>query len=144
MTSLAALARTARPEALALARLVLEQDAADQAWARQVGPALTQRDTATLLGTTEQAVAKDGRLLRVRDRDGRPVYPVVQFAGRAQLAGVADVVRALAGVLEPLTVASFLTAAHPDLDGRRPVDALRAGEQEAVVRIARRLARRAA
>lgn len=143
MTSLAALARSARPEALALARTVLEQDAADQAWAEQVGPALSQRDTARLLGKTEQAVAKDGRLLRLRTRDGRPVYPVLQFAGRAQLAGVAEVVAVLRDALEPLSTASWLTAPHRDLDGRRPVDLLRAGEADRVLLVARRLARSA-
>lgn len=141
MTSLAALARGARPEALALARLVLEQDAADQAWAAQVGPALTQRDTAALLGKTEQAVAKDGRLLRVRDRTGKPVYPVAQFSGRQQRTGVADVVHILTGALEPLSIASWLTAPHRALDGARPVDLL---PDERVLVIARRLARTAA
>jgi len=142
MASLAALARSARPEALLLARQVLEQDAADQAWAAQVGAALTQRDTARLLAKTEQAVAKDARLLRVRSRDGRAVYPVLQFSGRAQLPGVAAVVAALADALEPLSIASWLTAPHPDLGGT-PIAALRAGTVDDVVRIARRLARTA-
>lgn len=144
MTSLASLARTARPEAVALAKAVLEQDAADQTWAAQVGPALTQRDTARLLGKTEQAVAKDARLLRVRGRDGRPAYPVLQFDGRAQVAGVDQVLAALRDVVQPLTAASFLTAPHRGLDGRTPVDALRAGDRDAVLLIARRLAARAA
>lgn len=100
MASLTALARAASPDALALARQVLEQDAADQAWAAQVGPALSQRDTARLLGKSEQAVGKDARLLRVRTRDGRPVSPVLQFHGRTQVAGVAAVVEALGGALE--------------------------------------------
>lgn len=143
MSSLTSLARGARPEAVALARAVLEQDVADQAWAAQVGPALTQRDVARLLSKTEQAVAKDARLLRVRTRDGRPVYPVLQFTGRGQLSGVAEVVAALRGALEPLTVASWLTAPQRELDGRRPVDALRAGIVEPVVLAARRLARAA-
>lgn len=143
MSSLSALARTARPEALALARAVLEQDAADQAWAAQVGPALTQRDTARLLGKSEQAVAKDVRLLRVRTRDGRPVYPVVQFDGRAQVAGVAEVLAVLRDALEPLSTASWLTAPHRDLDGRRPVELLRDGHAERVLVVARRLARAA-
>lgn len=141
MTSLAALARVARPEALALARLVLEQDAADQAWGSQVGPALTQRDTATLLGKTEQAVAKDGRLLRVRDRSSRPVYPVVQFSGRQQRVGVSEVVHTLTEALEPLSIASWLTAPNRALDGARPVDLLPDGR---VLVIARDLARSAA
>lgn len=43
-----------------------------------------------------------------------------------------------------LTVASWLTAANDELDGRRPVDALADGDADAVVRLARRLARAAA
>ncbi|MGZ4558750.1 MAG: hypothetical protein ACXVXF_08790 [Mycobacteriaceae bacterium] len=37
---------------------------------------------ARLVGKSEQAVAKDGRLLRLRNQDRRRVYPVVQFDGR--------------------------------------------------------------
>lgn len=72
------------------------------------------------------------------------VYARAQFAGRAQLAGVGDVITALGEVLEPLTVASWLIAPNDELDGRRPVDALADGEAEAVTRLAHRLARGAA
>ena len=61
-----------------MARTVLEQDVSDAQWAAQIGPALTQGDVARLLNKTEQAVSKDPRLLRLRNRDGRPVYPVVR------------------------------------------------------------------
>lgn len=134
----------ASPEVQRLVDELLDQDRSDQAWAAQVGPALTQPGTARLLGKSEQAVSKDRRLLRVRTRSGRIVYPVAQFAGRAQLPGVGDVVVALGEVLEPLTVASWLTAANDALDGRRPVDALADGDTDAVVGLARRLARAAA
>jgi hypothetical protein len=70
--------------------------------------------------------------------------PVLQFAGRAQLGGVADVVRLLRGVLEPLSTASFLTAPHRDLNGATPVERLRAGDVDEVLRVTRRLARTAA
>src|SRR5437016_1484475 len=53
--SWAELAAQASDEAVAVARTVLEQDVADHAWARQIGPALNQRDTARLLGRSEQA-----------------------------------------------------------------------------------------
>lgn len=134
----------ARPEVRRLVDEILDQDRADQAWAEQIGPALTQRAAARLLGRSEQAVSKSRRLLRVRTRSGRAVYPVVQFAGRAQLPGVGEVVAELDGVLEPLTVASWLTAPNDELDGRRPVDALADGDTDAVQRLARRLARAAA
>lgn len=146
MGYLDALAERASPEAAELAQHILEQDVANRAWAEQVGPALSQRDTARLLGKSEQAVAKDPRLLRVRSGVGRPVYPVVQFSGRHQVPGVGQVVLALAGALEPLSIASWLTAPNPDLGRRRPVDVLRDGAEpagEPVVLAARRLARAA-
>jgi len=136
---IAELAAHASVEAVALARTVLEQDLADQAWAEQIGPALSQRDVARLLGKSEQAVAKDHRLLRLRNRYGRPVYPVVQFDGRRQASGVGDVVDVLVEVLEPLTVASWLTGVNPLLADRRPVDALADGDLDEVMIVARRL-----
>lgn len=138
------LARGASTEAVELARTVLEQDLADRAWSEQLGPALSQRDVARLLGRSEQAVSKDARLLRLRNRDGRPVYPVVQFRGRGTLPGVAEVLRLLDGVVEPLTSASWLTAPNRALGGWRPVDALRDGRIDEVLAVAGRFAARAA
>jgi hypothetical protein len=136
------LAGQASPEAVDLARAVLEQDIADRDWGAQLGPVLSQRDVARLLGRTEQAVSKDRRLLRLVNRDGRPVYPVVQFDGRRQLPGIADVVSVLVPVVSPLTVAAWLTAQHGGVR-RRPIDALRDGETAGVVELARRFADRA-
>ncbi len=145
LAQLQVLAREASPEAVELATRILEQDVVGHAWAAQVGPALTQRDTARLLSKSEQAVAKDGRLLRVRSQQGRPLYPVMQFGGRHQIPGVADVVAALRESLEPLSVASWLTVPNRDLGRRRPVDVVAAGEDgERVLLLARRLARAAA
>lgn len=138
------LATHASPQALALARAVLEQSIADAAWGAQIGPVLAQRDAARLLATTEQAVSKDRRLLRLRNRDGRPVYPVVQFDGRSRLDGVAEVVATLSPTLQPLTVAAWLTAPNRSLGRRRPVDLLRDGDRDAVLALARRLAASAA
>jgi hypothetical protein len=139
---LAELAKDASPEAIALATMVLEGDLANQAWVDQVGPSLTQRDTARLMDRTEQAISKDARLLRVHRRDGRPVYPVVQFDGRHQKQGVAEVIAALDGAMGELAVASWLTAANDGLAARRPIDVLADGDINAVLAIARRLARR--
>jgi hypothetical protein len=134
----------ASEETRRLVRDLLEQDATDRAWAGQVGPALTQADAARLLGKTEQAVAKDRRLLRLKTRSGRVAYPLVQFDGRRQLPGVADVVRTLTDVADPLTITAWLTGAHPALDGVRPVDALREGRRDEVLAAARRFAHSAA
>jgi hypothetical protein len=132
----------ASPEALRLVLQVLEQSAADEVWAARVGPALAQADVALLLGKTEQAVSKDRRLLRVRNRDGRPVYPVLQFDGRRQLPGVADVVKVLTG-LEPLTVAGWLSSPLAGED-RTPIELLRSGRLDDVVKAAHRVAADAA
>ncbi|MGH9185769.1 MAG: hypothetical protein ACRD0U_08165 [Acidimicrobiales bacterium] len=139
---LAELAKDASPEAVALAMMVLEGDLANRAWTDQVGASLTQRDTARLLGRTEQAVSKDNRLLRVHRRDGRPVYPVVQFDGRDQRTGVADVIAAMDGAVGELALASWLTATNAALGGRRPIDALADGEVAAVLAVADRFASR--
>lgn len=138
------LAAQASPAAVALARSVLEQDVSDAAWSRQIGPSLTQSDVGRLLGKSEQAVSKDHRLLRIRNRDGRPVYPVVQFHGRGLLPGLGEVLAVLLSSLQPLTVASWLTSEHVGLARRRPVDALRDGEVEQVAALARQLAASAA
>jgi hypothetical protein len=139
---LSKLAKGASPEAIALARMVLEGDLANQAWLEQVGPSLTQRDTARLLQRTEQAVSKDTRLLRVHRSDKRPVYPVVQFDGRRQKPGVADVIALFDGAIGDLAVASWLTASNPALDGRRPIDLLASGDTGPVLAVAHRFAAR--
>lgn len=56
---------------------------------------------------------------------------------------MAEVVRALDGALQPVTIAAWLTGTQPALDGRRPLDALVAGERDAVMAVAERLTERA-
>ncbi len=134
----------ASPETRQLVTTLLEQDAADRDWAAQVGPSLTQADAARLLGKSEQATSKDPRLLRVKTRSGRVAYPVVQFDGRTVLAGLGEVLAVLDDVADPLTASAWLTGTQPSLSDRRPVDALRDGDADAVVALARRFARSAA
>lgn len=143
--ALAELAELAEPEAVELARQVLEHSINSKAWGAQVGPALTQGDTARLLRKSVQAVSKDRGLLRVVNSDGRPVYPLVQFEGRRQVPGLAEVVRTLGAVMEPLAVAGWLTTANATL-GNRPIDSLRDGDAgvDAVRAAVRRLAARLA
>ena len=111
---LAEMLTAASPAAQDHVARVLEQDLADRAWGRQIGPSLSQADVARLLGISAQAVSKSRALLRLRNRDGRPVYPVLQFDGRRPLAGVAEVVALLDGPLLPLSIASWLTSPKPD------------------------------
>jgi hypothetical protein len=143
--ALAELAELAEPEAVELARQILEHSINSRAWGAQVGPALTQGDTARLLRKSVQAVSKDRGLLRVVNSDGRPVYPLIQFDGRRQVPGLAAVIRTLAAVMEPLAIAGWLTTRNAGL-GARPIDALRAGSdgaaavRAAAARIAARVA----
>lgn len=141
--SLGELAAQAPPEAVELARTILEQAIADRRWVARIGPALSQRDVARLLGKSPQAVAQDRRLLRLRQRDGRPAYPVFQFEGRGQIEGVAEVVAALSPAVEPLTIAAWLVGPNTALGGKRPLDLLRADWAQPVVDAAHRYARAA-
>ena len=138
-----------RPQAGALRELadpsrrrhtaLVEQTATDEIWAAQIGAALTEDDAARLLGLTPAEVSQAADLLRIRDRDGRLVYPLMQFdTDRAQLPGIAEVVHTLA-TLQLLTIASWLTTPNPVLH-ERPVDTLRAGDVEPVLQLARQLA----
>lgn len=141
---LARLLTAASPAAQDHVVRVLEQDHADQAWGAQIGPGLTQADVARLLNVTVQAVSKNKGLLRLENRDGRPVYPIIQFDGRRALPGVADIVAILDGPLLPLTTASWLTSTNKALAGRTAIEALRAGDLELVEALARQTAAAAA
>lgn len=141
--SLAELEQQASPEAVRLATRVLEADIAERAWVAQVGFSLTGAQVAELLGRSEQAVSKDSRLLRLPRSDGRPAYPCLQFDGRRQIPGVAEVVKVLSRALTPAGVAAWMTGINPLFGERRPVDVLGGGEIEQVVSVARRLADRA-
>lgn len=133
--------REASPETRYQIERLLRQDADDRAWAGQLGPAYRQGDVARLLHKSRQAVSADSGLLRLDMRDGEIGYPVFQFDGRRVLPGLREVVRALApAVATGWTTASWLTSPTPDLDGRTPLDALRAGEADRVLELARRTA----
>jgi|GEM_PF-1763845 len=120
---------------------LLRQEADDQAWAGQLGPAYRQGDVARLLGKTRQAVSADRGLLRLEMRDSEIGYPVFQFQGRQPLAGIREIVRTFQpAVTSTWTTASWLTSPATELDGRTPLEALRAGELEPVLALARRTA----
>lgn len=121
---------------------LLSQDVDDRAWTAQLGPAYRQSDAALLLGKSKQAVSADAGLLKLEMRNGALGYPAFQFDGRRQQAGVREVVTVLSSVVAtPWTIASWLTSANAELDGIRPIDALRRGRVDAVVALAHRAAR---
>lgn len=139
--SLQQMVRTASPETRHQIEVLLRQDADDRAWAAQLGPVYRQSDVARLLNKSRQSVSADQGLLRVKMRDGQIGCPVFQFDGRRVLPGMRDVVRVLAPVVATSwTIASWLTSPVPELDGRTPLEALRAGDVEPVLALARQTA----
>ncbi|MEZ2127680.1 MULTISPECIES: DNA-binding protein [unclassified Sinorhizobium] len=100
------------------------------------GGAVSADDVGRLLGITRQAVDKRRRaraLLAVREAsDWR--YPVCQFKDGEAVSGIGDVVRSFAEQ-GPWTALDFLLAPDATLGGRTPLQALHAGESEAVRRL---------
>ena len=89
-----------------------------------------------ILGITRQAVDKRrraGSLLAVREgSDWR--YPACQFDNGEVVVGIPDVVRGL-GSTSPWVAFDFLLAPDTVLAGRTPLEALRAGERDPVLRL---------
>ncbi len=63
-------------------------------------------------------------------------YPSWQFEGRGMLSGFPTVLGALRGQ-DPHSQMAFFLTSHSGLNGRAPLDALRAGELDAVLKITR-------
>jgi hypothetical protein len=121
-------------------------------WEEHLGPLLDWRRVASLMGTvsTRRGVndlAKRGRLLALRAKDGRVLYPMFQFRGakpfpelRALLALFDD------AALDRWTVASWFVTGQGLLDDEAPASWLKAGKDPALAikaaeRVAGRLAR---
>jgi hypothetical protein len=97
-----------------------------------------------LHGISRQAVhtrVKDGSLLAVPGPSNRAVYPVLQFQDDGSpVAGLKEVKQAL-GTASPWMLLNFLANKQSPLDGRKPIDLLKAGKLERVVEAARSLGR---
>ncbi len=80
---------------------------------------------------------REGRLLAVPGPGNRARYPVAQFLedGRP-VPGLGDVIAALA-TQSPWVVLNFLVNPEPKLDGRKPIDLLKAGDLAPVLAVAR-------
>lgn len=118
---------------------------AGRIWSEQLGPVYDTAGVAEVFGgVTKQAVSdrvRRRRLLALRTGSGRLVYPAFQFRGRDVVDGLAQVLgRIGADETEAWTVASWLTTTDPALGNRSPIEALRAGEVEAVLAAAGDLA----
>jgi hypothetical protein len=102
------------------------------------GGTLSAEDAGRLLGISRQAVDKRrraGSLLAVREgSDWR--YPACQFDETDVVTGIADVVRAYT-TSGPWVALDFLLAPDSALRGRSPLEALRTGDRDAVLRLVR-------
>ncbi|AZO32419.1 DNA-binding protein [Mesorhizobium sp. M1B.F.Ca.ET.045.04.1.1] len=104
----------------------------------RAGGTVSAEDAGRLLGISRQAVDKRRRaeaLLAIREgSDWR--YPTCQFDKTDVAAGIADVVRAYASS-GPWVALDFLLAPDSALEGHSPIEALKAGNREAVRRLLR-------
>ncbi|MBL0406256.1 DNA-binding protein [Microvirga aerilata] len=102
------------------------------------GGVLSADAAGRILGITRQAVDKRrrvGTLLAVREAsDWR--YPACQFADGEVVPGLPDVVRGLSSA-SPWVALDFLLAPDTVLAGRTPLEALKAGDRDAVLRLVR-------
>jgi biotin operon repressor len=104
------------------------------------GGTLTAAEVASLLGISRQAVDKRrraNRLIGLQTAKRGYLYPAWQFSGAGQtLAGLDDALDALAE-FSPLMQVGYLLSPNLRLEGRRPLDALRAEDVGIVVAAAR-------
>lgn len=152
LTKIAALRATAinqkafEPDARAQA--LLEGVRIAQEDLRKAGGAYDLEQVRTLMqGVSRQAVDKrvqEGSLLAVPGPSNRRSYPTLQFKPDGTIVEGLKAVCAALPTDNPWTILNFL--AHPDdrLQGRKPIDVLKAGNVELVVEAARRWGRQGA
>jgi hypothetical protein len=102
------------------------------------GGLLSSQEVADRLGLSRQAVdnrRKGGRLVALETGRRGLGYPAWQFNERGVLDGLEECLSLLASK-DPWARAWFFLSPDPRLDGRRPLDALRAGELDRVRRAA--------
>ena len=125
----------------ARARAVLRGIAYAQEDLETSGGAYDIDEVRTLLhGVTRQAVDKriaDGSLIAVPGPSGRRRFPTVQFNDDGSIVSGLKEVQAALGYSNPWSVLNFLVNESDALHGARPIDVLRRGDGEAVVRAAR-------
>lgn len=82
---------------------------------------------------------RDGSLLAVPGPSNRRAYPTVQFTPDGTIVPGLKAVRDALPTDNPWAILNFLVHPDPRLSGRKPIDALKAGEIELVVDAARRI-----
>jgi hypothetical protein len=132
----------------ARARALLEGVRIAQEDLRKAGGAYDLAQVRTLMqGVSRQAVDKrvqEGSLLAVPGPSNRRSYPTLQFNLDGTIVEGLKAVCAALPTNNPWTILNFL--AHPDdrLQGRKPIDVLKAGNVDLVVEAARRLGQQGA
>jgi hypothetical protein len=151
-------AKIAATQATAINQKAFEPDARAQALLegvriaqedlRKAGGAYDLEQVRTLMqGVSRQAVDKrvqEGSLLAVPGPSNRRSYPTLQFNRDGTIVEGLKAVCAALPTNNPWTILNFL--AHPDdrLQGRKPIDVLKAGNVELVLEAARRLGQQGA
>jgi hypothetical protein len=95
-----------------------------------------------LHGISRQAVDKrvrEGSLLAVPGPSNRRSYPTVQFLNDGSVIDGLKALQELLPTKSPWLVLNFLVNPEPRLNGRKPIDLLRAGKLEPVLEAARRM-----
>lgn len=138
LTAPAVMERMRAEDPLAPARLRWLRDR--QRLLEAEGGAVPVTTVMTILGLkSRQAVQQRrarGKLLGLPLGGSSYLYPVWQFDRQGVVPGLPETLAALAP-LDPWGQAAFLLAGEPQLDGARPLDALRAGRVAEVVAAAR-------
>lgn len=111
-------------------------------WQEHIGPVYDAKTVAVILGTPDKPVSRQAvskrPLLALRTGNGRVYYPAFQFANGQPLLGLADLLTVIdEDLVSRWTLASWLVSPEDDLDGGSPIDALRAGDVERVLSVAR-------
>lgn len=110
---------------------------------RSSGGAYTLAEVQRLMrGISRQAVnnrVRDGSILAVPGPSNRASYPVVQFLKDGMPVDGLKEVRQALKTESSWILLNFLVNDEPKLDGRKPIDLLKAGELEPVVELARRV-----
>lgn len=123
---------------------VLSNLKARRTWEKHIGPILTHKQTLDLTGWTKQALSqavKDKRVLRLTANDRSVGYWSGGFTDTAPyrpILGIKNVLGAWAhSGVEAWTIASWMSSAQPELDGRTPRQALLDGDTADVETLAR-------
>lgn len=111
---------------------------------KAAGGAFTLEEVCQLMGNVSRQVierrVREGRLLAVAGPSNRRVYPALQFQADGQvLPGIKDVLHVLP-TENPWAILNFLVNADSRLGNQKPIDLLKSGQTDFVVRAAANLA----